>query len=116
MISTVVAGNRIISGGHHVLPAPALFELTTIVTPDTILRWHRQLVARKFDSSDQRKPGRSRIRQEIVDAIVRFASENSTWGYNRIQGALRNLGLDMKVDGYAAGFLFLAFFFLFEFT
>ena len=69
-----------------------LFELTTIVTPDTILRWHRQLVARKFDSSDKRKPGRPRIRQEIVDAIVRFARANSTWGYDRIQGALRNLG------------------------
>ena len=61
-----------------------LFELTTIVTPDTILRWHRQLVARKFDSSDKRKPGRLRIRQEIVDAIVRFTRANSTWGYDRI--------------------------------
>jgi len=70
----------------------ALFELTTIVTPDTILRWHRQFVARKFDSSDQRKPGRPRIRQEVVDTIVRFARANSTWGYDRIQGALRNLG------------------------
>ena len=66
----------------------ALLELTTIVTPDTILRWHRELVAKKFDSSEKRKPGRPRIRQEIVDAIDRFARENPTWGYGRIQGAL----------------------------
>jgi len=69
----------------------ALLELTTIFTPDTILRWHRELVAKKFDSSDRRKPGRPRIREVIVDAIVRFARENPTWGYDRIQGALRNV-------------------------
>ena len=69
----------------------ALRELTTIVTPDTILRWHRTLVARKFDASDKRKPGRPRIRQEIVSAIVRFAREHPTWGYDRIQGVLKNL-------------------------
>ena len=70
----------------------ALLELTTIVTPDTILCWHRKLVGKKYDSSDKRKAGRPRIRQEIVDAIVRFARENPTWGHDRIQGALRNLG------------------------
>jgi len=67
----------------------ALLELTTIVTPDTILRWHRRLVARKFDSSDKRKPGRPRIRQVIVDAIVCFATENPTWGYDRFREHLR---------------------------
>jgi putative transposase len=71
----------------------ALMELTTIVTPDTILRWHRQLVAKKWDHSDQRKSvGRPRIRQIIVDLILRFAKENPTWGYDRIQGALANVG------------------------
>ena len=83
---------RLLAVKGQAIGRKALFELTTIVTPDTILRWHRQLVARKFDSSDQRKPGRPRIRQEIVDAIVRFTRANSTWGYDRIQGALRNLG------------------------
>jgi putative transposase len=53
---------------------------------------HRELVAKKFDSSDKQKPGRPRIRQEIVDAIVRFARETPTWGYDRIQGALKNIG------------------------
>ena len=71
----------------------ALAELTTIVTPDTILRWHRTLVARKWDYSDRRKSvGRPRVRQEIVDLVLRFARENVTWGYDRIQGAVANLG------------------------
>ena len=71
----------------------ALMELTTIVTPDTILRWHRTLVAQKWDYSDRRKSvGRPRIRQVIIDLILRFASENPSWGYDRIQGALANVG------------------------
>lgn len=83
---------RILAVKTHVIGRKALMELTTIVTPDTILRWHRELVAKKFDSSNNRKPGRPRIRQEVVDAIVRFAKENSSWGYDRIQGALKNIG------------------------
>ena len=83
---------RLLAVKAHAIGRKALLELTTIFTPDTILRWHRELVARKFDSSDKRKPGRPRIRQEIVDAIVRFATENPTWGYDRIQGALKNVG------------------------
>ena len=75
----------------HSIGRKALLELTTTFTPDTILRWHRELVTNQFDSSHKRKPGRPRIRQEVVDAIVRFAGENPTWGYDRIQGALRNL-------------------------
>jgi putative transposase len=70
-----------------------LQELTTIVTPDTILRWHRELIAKKWDYTAQRKtPGRPRLRQAIVDFILRFARENPTWGYDRIQGALANVG------------------------
>ena len=82
---------RLLAVKAHSIGRKALRELTTIVTPETILRWHRELVAKKFDSSDKRKPGRPRIRQEVVDAIVRFARENPTWGYDRIQGALKNL-------------------------
>jgi hypothetical protein len=71
----------------------ALRELTTIVTPDTILRWHRQLVAKKWDYSAKRNSvGRPRIRQVIVDLMLRFAKENHDWGYDRIQGALANVG------------------------
>ena len=75
----------------------ALMELTTIVTPDTILRWHRTLVAKKWDYSDCRKSaGRPRVKQEIVDLVLRFAGENPSWGYDRIQGALANLGHEVS--------------------
>ncbi|MDG2130299.1 MAG: hypothetical protein P8K08_20030 [Fuerstiella sp.] len=70
----------------------ALQELTTIVTSDTLLRWQRELVAKKFDPSGKRKPGRPRIRHEVVDAIVCFAKEHAAWGYDRIQGTVRNIG------------------------
>ncbi|MEZ6057587.1 MAG: hypothetical protein R3C01_12880 [Planctomycetaceae bacterium] len=69
---------RLLAVRAHSLGRKALLELTTIVTPDTILRWHRELVAKKYDSNDQRKPGRPRIRQEVVEAILRFATENPT--------------------------------------
>ena len=68
-----------------------LRQVATIVTPDTILRWHRQLIARKWTFTPKR-PGRPRIMQEISSLILRMAMENSTWGYTRIQGALKNLG------------------------
>jgi len=71
-----------------------LREIGTVFTPDTILRWHRTLVARKWDNSDRRKStaGRPRVRQVIVDLVLRFAKENPTWGYDRIQGSLANVG------------------------
>jgi transposase len=68
-------------------------EVAAIVSPDTILRWHRQLVAQKWDYSDRRKAvGRPRISKEIVELVLRIARENASWGYDRIQGALANLG------------------------
>jgi len=71
----------------------ALLQLTTIITPDTIIRWHRELVAQKWDYSQQRKSvGRPRTSQVIVDLILQFARENPTWGYDRIKSALDNLG------------------------
>ena len=71
-----------------------LEEVGRLFTPDTILRWHRQLVAQKWDYSDRRKMklGRPRLRQVIVELILRFAKENPTWGYDRIQSALANVG------------------------
>ena len=70
----------------------ALEEVASIVRPDTILGWHRKLVARKFDGSKNRTyPGRPRIDNEIEQLIIRFARENRTWGYDRIAGAMANL-------------------------
>src|SRR5207302_2457712 len=71
----------------------ALAEVATIVKPDTILAWHRKLVAQKCDGSQQRKtPGRPMINQELEALVVRMAHENRSWGYDRIVGALANLG------------------------
>ncbi len=76
-----------------ILGRKLLEEVGTLFTPDTILRWHRKLVAKKWDYSEKRKSvGRPRLRQAIVDLILRFATENPTWGYDRIQGALANVG------------------------
>jgi len=69
-----------------------LHELTTIVTPATLLAWHRRLIARKYDGSRQRGPGRPRVLEEIQRLVIRMATENRDWGYRRIQGALANLG------------------------
>jgi putative transposase len=70
-----------------------LEEVASIVKPDTILRWHRRLIAKKFDGSKKRSyPGRPKIYHEIEDIILRFAKENRSWGYDRIAGMLKNLG------------------------
>ncbi len=69
-----------------------LAEVCTIVTPDTILRWHRRLIARKYDGSAKRRRGRAGVMRTIRELCVQMASENPGWGYSRIQGALANLG------------------------
>ncbi len=69
-----------------------LFEIGTLVTPDTLLRWYRRLIAKKYDGSKTRKPGRPKTPVEIEELIVRMARDNSRWGYTRIRGALYNLG------------------------
>ena len=69
-----------------------LREISPIVTPDTLLRWYRELVAKKYDGSARRGPGRPRIVGEIQRLIVEMAMDNPRWGYTRIQGALANLG------------------------
>jgi len=68
-----------------------LSKVATIVTPDTILRWHRQLTARKWTYATGR-PCRSGVIAEIRQLVVRMAEENPTWGYTRIRGALKNVG------------------------
>src|SRR5437867_1951085 len=76
-----------------ILGRKMLEQVATIVTPNTILRWHRELVAAKWDYSRCRKKiGRPPASAEIVELLLRMARENPTWGYDRIQGALANLG------------------------
>ena len=72
-----------------------LADLATIVTPGTLLRWHRKLIANKYDGSARRRPGRPATKKEIESLVVRMAKENRDWGYLRIRGALSNLGHDL---------------------
>src|SRR5467141_4624129 len=77
----------------HRLGRKVLGEVANVARPDTILAWYRKLVARKFDGSKARRsPGRPQIKREIEQLIVRMARENRDWGYDRIVGALANLG------------------------
>jgi putative transposase len=69
--------------------------IACIVTPDTLLRWYRRLVARKYDGSRRRGPGRPPTQAALAKLVVRMASSNPTWGYTRIRGALCNLGHDL---------------------
>lgn len=69
-----------------------LAEVATIVTPNTLLAWHRKLIAQRYDGSGERGSGRPRTAPEIESLVVRMAGENRDWGYRRIQGALSNLG------------------------
>jgi len=72
----------------------ALKEIASIAKPDTILAWYRKLIANKFDGAKKRDcPGRPRISIELEALVVRMARENRGWGYDRIVGALADLGL-----------------------
>jgi hypothetical protein len=84
---------RLLAVKGKVLGRKLLADVASIVTPDTILRWHRRLIAKKWDTSDRRKKqGRPTTAEEIAKLIVKFAQENPDWGYTRIGGALANLG------------------------
>src|SRR5437870_5851504 len=74
------------------LSRKVLAQVATIVTPQTLLAWHRKLIAKKYDGSAYRAPGRPRTATEISGLVVRMAEENRGWGYRRIQGDVSNLG------------------------
>jgi putative transposase len=77
----------------HRLGRKALEELAAVAKPDTLLAWYRKLIANKFDGSKLRKSwGRPRVDEETERLVVQMARENPSWGYDRIVGALANLG------------------------
>ena len=81
----------------HRLGRKALEDVANVVKPDTLMGWYRRLVARKFDGSKSRRyPGRPRIDAEIEQLVVRMAKENTDWGYDRIVGAMANLGYTLS--------------------
>jgi transposase InsO family protein len=88
---------RVLAVKGKALDRRLLEKVAVIVSPDTILRWHRQLIAAKWDYSSRRKsPGRPKVAKEVEELVLRMAKENPTWGYDRIQGALANLGHEVS--------------------
>jgi len=83
---------RRLAAKGRVLGRRALLELTGLVTPDTILRWYRELIAKKYDGTARRKTARPANSRDVRQLVVRFAKHNPGWGYTRIRGALHNLG------------------------
>jgi hypothetical protein len=70
-----------------------LAEVAAAAKPDTLLRWYRELIAKKFDGSRFRKSvGRPSVAEEIERLVAQMARENPSWGYDRITGAMMNLG------------------------
>ena len=85
------AERRRLAARAKLLGRKILAQLNTLVTPDTLLRWLRGLIAQKLNHVQTRKRGRPRTKDEIVALILRMARENSGWGYTRIVGALSKL-------------------------
>jgi putative transposase len=78
--------------------ASHLRELIRLFQPETVLRWHRELVCRKHTYPHKRRFGRKRLSQEVEDLIVRMAKENPRWGYYKIQGELLKLGYKLSAS------------------
>ena len=77
----------------HRLGRKALADVAATAKPETILGWYRKLIANKFDGSkSRRRVGRPKVDQETERLVVQMARENPSWGYDRIVGALANLG------------------------
>jgi len=77
-----------------VIPPGRRAGLRMIVTPDTVLRWHRDIVRRRWAAKSRRKrPGRPAIHRSVCGLVLRLARENPGWGYRRIHGELAGLGI-----------------------
>src|SRR6266508_1124420 len=80
----------------HPLPRPTLRRLRLLVRPDTVLRWHRDLIARRHAAESRpRRRGRPRTLRSIRALVLRLARENSSWGYRRVHGELLVLGVEV---------------------
>jgi putative transposase len=86
------AQRRKLARAAKALSRKALTRWCTLITPETLLRWYRRLIANKYDGSSVRGPARLRRTIDIVALVVRIARDNPSWGYTRIRGALSNLG------------------------
>jgi putative transposase len=90
------AERRLLAERGKPLGRKRLADVASLATPETILRWYREKVAAKYDGSRTRGwPGRPRSRGDTVKQLVTMARDNPSWGYTRLRGALKNLGLDI---------------------
>jgi len=90
------AERRLLAQKGKPLGRKLLAEMASLATPETILRWYREQVAAKYDGSRTRgRPSRPANRDEKVQLLLTMASENPSWGYTRLRGALENLGFDL---------------------
>ena len=78
-------------------PASQFRQLIRLVQPETVFRWHRDLVRRKWTQENKGKRGRPRIDDQMEHLIVRLAKENLRWGYYKIEGELTKLGFDISL-------------------
>jgi len=101
LLLTAVEKQTLADIGYR-LGRKALEDVANAAKPDTILGWYRKLIARKFDGSKARRdPGRPRTEPELEQLVVRMAKENVGWGYDRIVGALANLGYTLSDETVA---------------
>src|SRR5258706_5478261 len=83
----------------HRLPMDVLHGLRLLVRPDTVLRWHRDLVARRHAAASRpKRPGRPRTLRSIRALVLRLARENPSWGYRRLHGELLVLGVNVAAS------------------
>ncbi len=82
---------RRLAAKARALGRQVLDEVASLVTPDTLLVWYRNLIARKWTYA-RKGPGRPRVSRAITELLLRMARDNPSWGYDRLQGALANLG------------------------
>jgi putative transposase len=80
-----------LAAASRVLPRPSWASF--MVTPKTLLRWHRELVRRKWTYLSRHRPGRPPLDPDVRDLIIRIGRENTTWGCIRVQGELAKLGI-----------------------
>ena len=73
-----------------------LFEIGSLVSPDTIIGWYRKLIAKKYDGASNRQGGRPKVSQEVIDIVLRLARENESWGFGRIRNYAVYLGYNVS--------------------